>query len=210
VIVGRSLEGRPLQAARFGAGATAALVFGAIHGDEPESAELCRRFAARLGAAPAPPSVMVVPVVNPDGLAAGTKDNARGVDLNRNFPARNFTRAHPAGYDPGASPLSEPESAALATLVEALAPRVLVAVHQPFRCVNWDGPAEPLARAMSDACGYPARASVGYPTPGSFGSCYGVDRGLIVITLELPRLVADEDYAACLAALDCATLFGPA
>jgi protein MpaA len=197
VIIGSSVEGRPIEA--FGDGAL--LVFGAIHGDEPQSAELCRRFW-QTG-----PRAVVVPVVNPDGLSRGQKDNARGVDLNRNFPSRNWSAQHPPGYFSGESPLSEPESAALARLIDDLSPRALIAVHQPFACVNWDGPAESLAVEMAAACGYPARASVGYPTPGSFGSLYGVDRALPVITLELPRTVGEADFAGCLRALDCAMLW---
>jgi murein peptide amidase A len=200
VTVGYSVENRPIEA--FGDGPL--LVFGAIHGDETESAELCRRwldsgFPARGGGA------IVVPVVNPDGLARRQKDNARGVDLNRNFPARNWSAEHPPGYFPGDAPLSEPESAALARLIDERKPRLLVAVHQPFACVNWDGPAEDLVEEMSRLSGLPARASVGYPTPGSFGSLYGVDRGLPVITLELPRLMTD--YQPCMMALDCAMLW---
>jgi murein peptide amidase A len=193
---GHSIEGRVIE----WQGSGPLLVFGAIHGDEPASAELCRRWAAR-GAG------IVVPVVNPDGLARGTKDNARGVDLNRNFAARNWSREHPPGYFPGDQPLSEPESAALAALIDERAPRLIVSVHQPFGCVNWDGPAASLAEEMARACGYPARASIGYPTPGSFGSAYGVDRGLPVITLELPAVVEEPDYLGCLRALDCAMLW---
>ena len=65
---------------------------------------------------------------------------------------------------------------------------------------------------MARACGYPARASVGYPTPGSFGSAYGVDRGLPVITLELPsrESVGEADFDGCLRALDCAMLWAAA
>jgi len=196
-----------LNVERFGAGDCALFVFGAIHGDEPGSAELCRRFADRLRIAPPPVGVAIVPVVNPWGLHRNRKDNARGVDLNRNFAANNWRADHPPGYHPGGGPLSEDESRELATLLDELQPRVIVSVHQPFRCVNWDGPAEALAHEMSRACGYPAVASVGYPTPGSFGSAYGIDRGLPVITFELPRPVPDEDWAACLRALDCATMF---
>jgi protein MpaA len=196
VIAGRSVEGRAIEYSGEGP----LLVFGAIHGDEPESAELCRRWAARAAG-------VVMPVVNPDGLWRGTKDNARGVDLNRNFAARNWSPAHPHGYFPGERPLSEPESAALASLIEQLQPRLIVSVHQPFRCVNWDGPAAALAEEMARASGYPARASIGYPTPGSFGSAYGIDRGLPVITLELPRSVEESDYQGCLRALDCAMLW---
>lgn len=206
MVVGASVEGRPIEVERFGPEGPALLVFGAIHGDEPGSMELCARLGARLRTAAPPVRVIVIPALNPDGLERGHKDNARGVDLNRNFPARNWERAHPPGYDPGAQPLSEPESAALAALIEAELPSVLVAVHQPFRCVNWDGPARALAEKMSRACGYPLRESIGYPTPGSFGSLYGVDRGLPVVTLELPRPVEEPDFEACLAALDCAIL----
>lgn len=193
MILGFSVEKRPIEA--FGDGPL--LLFGAIHGDEPESAELCRRFL-RDGA-------MVIPVVNPDGLARNQKDNARGVDLNRNFPSKNWSSRHPPGYFPGEAPLSEPESALLARLIDEKKPRLIVAVHQPFGCVNWDGPAAGLAGEMAAASGLPARASVGYPTPGSFGSLYGVDRGLPVITLELPARVSD--WQGCLRALDCAMLW---
>jgi protein MpaA len=196
LILGFSVENRPIEA--FGDGPL--LLFGAIHGDEPESAELCHRFLreGRDGA-------IVVPVVNPDGLSRNQKDNARGVDLNRNFPSRNWSAQHPPGYFPGEAPLSEPESAALSRLIAERKPRVLVAVHQPFACVNWDGPAAALAEKMAEACGLPARASVGYPTPGSFGSLYGVDLQVPVITLELPRQVSD--WQGCLRALDCAMLW---
>jgi protein MpaA len=204
-LFGRSVEGRALELHHAGpSGPLHLLLFGGIHGDEPGSVELCEAFVR--GGSAARPTV-VVPAVNPDGLLRGTKDNARGVDLNRNFPAKSWSREHPPGYDPGPAPLSEPESAALARLIDELSPQVIVSVHQPFRCVNWDGPAGELARQMSEACGYPAVASVGYPTPGSFGSRYGVDRGLPVITLELPRPVPDEDRGGCLRALECAMLF---
>jgi protein MpaA len=217
VIAGASVEGRALElfevaAAGSNAGgddgsqAVGAFIFGAIHGDEPASATLCRRFLDELAAAPPATRTLVMPVANPDGLARNHKDNARGIDLNRNFDARNWQRRHQPGYDPGLAPLSEPEAQLLATLIARFSPRVLVAVHQPFRCVNWDGAGAALAAAMAAACGYPAVASVGYPTPGSFGSRYGVDAGLPVITFELPRPMPDADWAPCLAALRCATL----
>jgi protein MpaA len=205
VILGYSVGGRPIEGQRVGAAdGLDLLLFGGIHGDEPGSATLCERWLYER--APSNVRALVIPSLNPDGLLRNQKDNARGVDLNRNFPARNWTREHPAGYDPGSAPLSEPEAATLARLIGELAPRLLIAVHQPFRCVNWDGPAAEIAQRMSAVCGYPAVASVGYPTPGSFGSCYGVDGNLPVITFELPRPVPEADYATCVRALDCATL----
>jgi murein peptide amidase A len=62
----------------------------------------------------------------------------------------------------------------------------VVAVHAPFACVNHDGPAEAWAQAVAGACGWPARADIGYPTPGSLGSWLGRDRRWPILTLELP------------------------
>jgi protein MpaA len=211
VILGRSVAGRPVDGVRI-AGAQpgrAVLIFGAIHGDEPDSARLCMRFMDELRAMQPLHDVLVIPVANPDGLHENRKNNARDVDLNRNFDARNWQRAHSPGYDPGPAPLSEPESQILARAVAELDPLVIVSVHQPLRCVNWDGPAEALARQMAAATGYPALPSVGYPTPGSFGSRYGDDDGRPIITLELPRSVPDEDWPRLMAALRCATMSTP-
>ncbi len=213
MIVGVSVEGRAVEAVdvagTVGGSGVAALVFGAIHGDEPGSAELCRRFLDALAAAPPPYRTIVIPVANPDGLRRNRKNNARDVDLNRNFAARNWQRAHAPGYDPGPTPQSEPETAALAALIERWQPRALVAVHQPFRCVNWDGRGQGLADEMARECGYPSVASVGYPTPGSFGSRYGVDEERCVVTFELPRPVPDGDWDGCVRALRCCTMFPP-
>jgi len=214
VIVGVSVRGRPIEAFDLaGSEAVAgvgAIVFGAIHGDEPGSAELCRRFVLALAAERPRYRTIVIPVANPDGLRANRKNNARDVDLNRNFAARNWERVNlVSGYDPGPAPQSEPETAALAALLDRWRPGALVAVHQPFRCVNWDGSGQGLADRMSAACGYPSVASVGYPTPGSFGSRYGVDEGRCVVTFELPRPVPDGDWDGCLEALRCCTIFPP-
>jgi murein peptide amidase A len=155
---------------------------------------------------PLPRETWIVPVVNPDGLAAGTKNNARDVDLNRNFAARNWTRAHPPGYDPGGWPESEPETQALAALIARAGATRLIALHSPFRTVNYDGPARALAERMAAHNGYGVTRHIGYPTPGSFGSRYGIDLGLEVITLEIPALSPDEAWlenrAALLEALD--------
>lgn len=184
--LGRSSEGRPIWGGAFGAGeARPLLVVGGVHGDEPSSVEAVVGLAGRLdGVRP----VIVVPALNPDGLARNLKNSARDVDLNRNFASRNWRAEHAPGYFPGPAPLSEPETRLLVGLVEAHAPRGVVAVHAPFACVNYDGPPSAAAWAaeVAAACGWPARGDIGYPTPGSLGSWLGVDRGLPVLTLELP------------------------
>jgi protein MpaA len=201
--IGRSSEGRPIFARRFGGPTPPVLVFGGIHGDEPSSVEVLLDLIPRLGGAP----VWLVPAANPDGLARGAKNSARGVDLNRNFPARSWTAAHAEGYFPGTAPLSEPETLALAELVAREPPRGVVAVHAPFACVNYDGPAAEWAAAVAAASRWPARAHIGYPTPGSLGSWLGVDRGWPVLTLELPPGPAAPFRAQAAAALDAALDF---
>lgn len=206
-LVGRSVEGRVLRAWRFGTGgAPGLLVVGGVHGDEPSSvgavAELGQRLRAGTVAAPAP--IWLMPRLNPDGLARGRKNSARDVDLNRNFPAANFARAHDPGYFPGESPLSEPETAALAALIDRASIAAIVAVHAPFACVNYDGPAAAWAGRVAAACGWPARGDIGYPTPGSLGTWFGVDRGLPILTLELPPGPLDGFRDTCRAALDAA------
>jgi protein MpaA len=184
-VVGRSSLGRPLYAGRFGPPGSPILVVAGVHGNEESSVEAALELCRWLAAHPPARAVLVLPALNPDGVVAHTKNSARDVDLNRNFPARNFRVEHEPSYDPGPAPLSEPESRALAELVE-VGLEAVVAVHAPFACVNYDGPAAAWAEEISASCGWPARADIGYPTPGSLGSWLGRDRGLPVITLELP------------------------
>jgi protein MpaA len=134
----------------------------------------------------------IVYALNPDGLLAGTKNNAHDIDLNRNFAAANWVRDHKPGYNPGIAPESEPECRAVSRLIERVGATRLIALHSPFRTVNWDGSGEALAESMGRLIGYGASAVIGYPTPGSFGSKYGRDLQLEVVTLEIPYFEAAE------------------
>ena len=206
--LGRSVLGRPIFGRRFGHDSGRAqlplLLFGGIHGDEPASVEAMLDLAARLAAEENLPWLFLLPLANPDGIARGAKNSARDVDLNRNFPARSFATAHAPGYFPGPAPLSEPETRIIAELVDRGGVRGVVAVHAPFACVNFDGPAAVWAEAVAAACGWPARGDIGYPTPGSFGSWLGLDRALPVLTLELPPGPLAPFRAQAAAALDAA------
>jgi protein MpaA len=170
------------------------LFFGAFHGDEPESATLMFRLIDALVQDPtvlAEKSVVIVPITNPDGLLAKTRKNASGVDINRNFNTANWESNHPEDhYYAGLAPLSEPETHAVVNLIEACNPQKIISVHTPYRLVNFDGPppqTQAWAEAFGQFCNYPVEASIGYPTPGSFGSWAGLQRGIPVITLELPE-----------------------
>lgn len=189
----RSVQGRAIRSWIYGRGERTVLILGGIHGSEPAGAGLCealREYLAKHPEALARRRVVVAPAVNPDGLAAATRTNARGVDLNRNFDTSNRrpSRRH------GLRPLSEPESRYIAELLRRFTPDAIVTLHQPVACVDYDGPARALARAMSQASGLPVR-KLG-AMPGSLGSYAGVDLGIPVVTLELPAAASRWDRIA--------------
>ena len=196
----RSREDRPLIARTYGSGAPRVYLIAGIHGNEREGAPVAAHWSHELETGRVPGTWRLLEDLNPDGSALRRRGNAAGVDLNRNWPARNFApaRAH------GRHPLSEPECAAAHDDILAFAPDLLVVFHStaegPF--VNYDGPAEAYARAFAAAAGWPIQKDIGYPTPGSLGSWAGVDRGLPILTLEFRRgSRAPEEHRCALAGL---------
>ncbi|MGK0153168.1 MAG: protein MpaA [Neolewinella sp.] len=146
--IGQSFEGRPIEAVTMGSGDEVVLVLASIHGSEPAGTPLLERLFEHLTAHPEllnRRTLIAVPVVNPDGYAKRRRLNSNGVDLNRNFPAKNRQerRLH------GAKGLSEPESRALAELLDRHQPARIVSIHQPVACVDWDGPARAVAAALT-------------------------------------------------------------
>jgi protein MpaA len=134
---GESVRGETLKAQRLGdreAGRTA-LVVGSIHGDESAGhhvIEELRRRADRIDDV----DLWSVRTVNPDGAKADTRRNARGVDLNRNFPYRWRGGVPPSSrYYPGPHELSEPESRAVVRLIKRIEPAVTIWYHQPWGAV---------------------------------------------------------------------------
>jgi murein peptide amidase A len=122
--VGTSVQGRPIRARSFGYGPRKVLFIGGIHGDEPEGAYATTQLPAAFtndgltGAV----TLTILEDANPDGRANGTRGNANGVDINRNFPAANFDTSTPA-Y--GGSPLSQPESRAVYDTIGRIGPDLL-------------------------------------------------------------------------------------
>jgi len=151
--IGHSLDGRPIVLFRDSAPnpALKVLVVGDIHGDEAAGMRITRRLIA--AAAPPRTELLVVPTINPDGLAAGTRGNARGVDLNRNFPFR--WRPLGGGEYSGTGPLSEPESRAAHRLILREKPDVTIWFHQPFGLVDKPEGNPFAARRFADLIGLP-------------------------------------------------------
>lgn len=188
-----SVEGRPLDYSTHGYGAETIMILGGIHGNEPASAVLVEKLAANLNVHPLllkGKRVVTSPLLNPDGLERNTRGNANRIDLNRNFATRNRKSGKRSGYEP----LSEPEAVFIADLIAYYKPVRILSVHQPLKCVDWDGPGKELARALSETSGLPMK-KLG-SLPGSLGSYAGIELGIPIITLELPRRVEErgEDF----------------
>jgi protein MpaA len=188
-LAGHSVEGRPIQARILGHGPRTVLIMATIHGDEAAGTPLLEDLASELASRPellAGRRAVLVPVVNPDGFADDRRANARGVDLNRDFPASN--RRAPEATE------HQPETRALLDLIDTHDPALIVSVHGWVGLVDWDGPGESVATAMGSACGLPAK-QLG-ARPGSLGSFLGKDAGVPVITLELPYSAQTLDRQA--------------
>lgn len=137
VLLGESVRGRPIHALHRGdPDALRLLVVGCIHGDECAGVRIARRLGA--GRPGHRLDLWIVPNLNPDGRAARTRHNARGVDLNRNFPFR-WEPSPPGRYYPGRRPASEPETRIAMRLIRRVEPDVTIWLHQPLALVDVSG-----------------------------------------------------------------------
>jgi protein MpaA len=184
VLMGRSVKGRPIMIQVLGQGSDTTLIMATIHGNEPAGMILVEQLSEHLRENPtllAGRRVVLLPVANPDGMAAGTRENIHGVDLNRNFEAANRVDNETNGH----SALTEPESRALQKIIKEYSPSRIVSVHQPLTCIDFDGPARALATRMAQYCDLPIK-KLG-AKPGSLGSFTGEELKIPTITLELPE-----------------------
>ena len=168
------------------------LVVGGIHGDEKASVSLVFDWMQRAGQMPRQAvHWRMVPLLNPDGLLRkpATRTNARGVDLNRNFPTADWSRdaqrywAQRTGKDPrrypGPRAMSEPETRWLHAQIEQFKPQLIASIHAPYGLLDFDGPPPPphkLGSLYLDQVGV---------FPGSLGNYGGLMLGVPVITVEL-------------------------
>ena len=171
------------------------LLLGGIHGDEYSSISIIFKWLDLFShnAKEGEFYWRIAPLTNPDGLLDGGKaqrQNANGVDLNRNFPSGDWddkaeqywqanTGSNPRRY-PGDAAGSEPEVQWIIRQIEEFNPDVIISVHAPYHLLDFDGPAEAPQRIGEL---YLHQLGV---YPGSLGNYAGLDMQIPVITLELP------------------------
>jgi protein MpaA len=205
--VGVSALGEPLLIAELGAidAPVSVLVLSMVHPDEMTPLHATLVLLNRLVHTP-PPDVRVVvaPLVNPDGLwrEEPSRSNARGVDLNRNFPASDWAPTRRLPWKgkliadlrrfPGDRPATEPETLFQMALVTMLRPHRIVSLHAPWGLLDYDGPEAgreraSLARdAMRTFMRIRKRPRAHSRVSGSLGSWAGRDHGIPCYTVELP------------------------
>ena len=153
------------------------LVIGVFHGDEPQGKFLIEEYLKKCGMLPTSKSpiarrgLLFIPCLNPDGMQLGQRTNANGVDLNRNFPTKNWGKNQGdnatcndsnSAYYGGTSGGSEIETQFLIDTINEFKPDKILTLHAP------------------------------YPTPGSFGTYAGVEKQIQTITLELDEEIPVE------------------
>jgi murein peptide amidase A len=201
ISIGSSAKGRSILGYIFGNGPKRVVYTGAIHGDEVSTRSLMLRWIDALeahpGSIPADKTVVIIPVINPDGYAAGMRRNARNIDLNRNFATNDWksdittetNQPLPGGGGP--SPLSEPESAALANYIAGLHPSLVLSYHSIGGLVmaNQAGNSPYLANRYASLSGYSnstgSSTAFDYSVSGTADDYYGEKLGVASILIEL-------------------------
>ena len=159
--LGRSIDGRSIVA--YVAGNPTAthrvLVVGCIHGNEQAGIAIAR--ALEHVTPPRDTALWIVPVLNPDGVAADTRQNAHRVDLNRNFPWR--WRDLEGVYDSGSHAASEPETRAAMRLILRVKPTISIWYHQHLNLVDESGGNVALERRYARLVGLQPFRLARYP-----------------------------------------------
>ena len=181
VVLGRSWQGRPIVAVEVGnRSGTPVLVVGCIHGDETGGVEIADALE-RLS--PRNLDLWIVPVLNPDGVAARTRGNGHGVDLNRNFPWH--WRPMSGVYESGPRPLSEREARIARALILRLHPHLTVWFHQHLDMVWASGGDRRIEKVFARVSGLPY-----HPMPQLAGSAISWQNntlpGTTAFAAELP------------------------
>lgn len=164
------------------------LLIGGVHGDEPEGVRLARETLSWLKTQDENVIVpwILIPSLNVDGLAKKTRGNARGVDLNRNYPSADWTpKFEKERYFPGPAPASEPEVQGIVELIRDFKPRLIIHCHSWNPCIVGTGPrAQTDAKRLSESSGYELVPEIGYPTPGSLSRYGWHDLSIPIICIE--------------------------
>ena len=215
-MIGTSVEGRALTADRFGSGSQTLVLIGGIHGGYEQNTvrlmeELSVHFRAHPDAIPTGAALVIIPVANPDGLARGQNSagrfNGHGVDLNRNWSCEWSAQAYWRDQlvSAGTSPMSEPETQAIAAYLLRIQPAAALFFHSAANGVfagncNGDHGSAALSEVFGIAGNYPYRSAfTAYPVTGTAPS-WADGQGIPSADVELTNQT-DTEFARNLRAV---------
>ncbi|MBC7868969.1 DUF2817 domain-containing protein [Candidatus Saccharibacteria bacterium] len=206
--IGYSKDGRPITAYIFGSGGRAVLYTGSIHGNELSAKRLMLAWVDELElnahSIPADKQIIVIPALNPDGVAVGIRNNANNVDLNRNFDTADWQKDitspsnRPIENGGGTVPMSETETQAIATFTTRLRPRLTMSFHSVagYAIANQGGDSLSLAATYAQMTGYRnMTGSVGafdYSISGTYDDWIREKLGLPSVLVELASSTSAE------------------
>jgi murein peptide amidase A len=182
--IGHSVKGRPIRAWRLGEpGKRRIVLISTMHGNEPHTRAILENL--RDGRKIRGVDLWVIPTYNPDGLARGTRRNAHGVDLNRNFP---YKWADLDGnYESGPRPASEPETRAVMDFLTEIDPKRVISFHQPLNGVDTDTKDARFARRLARALRLPqTRLDCGSLCHGTMTMWFNHEFRGAALTVEYP------------------------
>jgi protein MpaA len=183
-----------------------------VHGDETTAVKFCYDalyFMQKNAHLMKDKMIVIAPLTNPDSFMKrrATRTNARGVDVNRNFPTRDWKRdalrlwrkkyRKDKRRYPGKYALSEPETLFQVNLIKRYKPDKIISVHSPLTLLDYDGPADMKGKSLVASMANKLLLSMSkqarnyqikdYPFfPGSLGNWAGNERNIPTYTLELP------------------------
>ena len=211
----RSVENRVIEYCRFGQGDEHVLVVASLAGDEYEGVELAERLASHLEQFPRrldDTTVTIIRDPNPDGRFRRTAANARGVLIDQNFRTRHWRKTpHGDRWLSGKEPESEPETRALADLLDDLKPSGVIVLGSSRRpgVLNYAGPAEQLSLRVAELARMRSLPLNSADAAGALAAFAGLDRGIPTIVFRVPaRAPVETNWSnykrALLSAIDAA------
>ena len=197
VVIGCSVEGRPIVANMVGYGPAWIAVIGGIHQGQEANTTLLVDFLhqfyeANPGEIPVGVGLAFIPNMNPDGAAAGTRENSRGVDLNRNWGIEwrldTYTAYGVVKGGGGGAPYSEPETRTIRRFLDENYVDAVIFYHSRAGLVvagNNGARSKEFAIAVANATGYDfASTWTSYPISGG-AIAYFDTVGVSAIDVEL-------------------------
>lgn len=184
----KSTKNNPIEIYKIGHGDYKIAFIGVVHGDEAQGEYIIRELIKLIDKNKnlvENKSLLLIPVINPDALKKKTRVNSNGVDINRNFPTKDWVKSkYKNRYYSGQKPSSEIETNIIINQINDFEPNLIITIHAPYKVINYDSDAIKICELLSKYNGYKIVNNIGYVTHGSLGTYFGKERNIPVITLE--------------------------